>query len=575
MSYILSFKPAPYMGTHDPSATIVREGEIVAAAEEERFIRDKQAIRVFPTRAINYCLKEAGVDIEDTEIAIPYNPAKYDKKRKSDILTGSLKTKIINTGGLILEDKRASVTKSISAELHKHFNHIPDKFHFYDHHLCHAASAFYPSGFEDGVIITIDGTGEYDSTVIWDVDNRGSLTRLQTEPTRNSLGFFYGIVTEYLGYRVRNGAGKVMGLAPYGEQNTELRRKLYDMVSLTEEGYDVSELAGIVAESNYAEAVDYFEEKIGHPRRHVGEDFTETHKDIARLTQEFTEDAAVNVVKNATHQTGKHNVCLSGGVALNCKMNKKIREQAFVENLFIQPVSGDAGLSMGAALEHAKSLGHDVCFEMTHPYLGPDYSNERIKETLEKVKVPHEKVEEPSKLAAKHIANGALIGWFQGRLEMGPRALGHRSILADPRAIDSKDRVNYYVKHRENWRPFAPSILADQAQDYLKDSTSSPFMVDTFEPKDEKKEEMRAVLHPADKTTRPQTVTREDAPKYYKLIDEFRELTGVPLVLNTSFNDSGEPIVNTPRDAIKDFFGMGLDVLFLNDYVIYKPNTEL
>jgi carbamoyltransferase len=419
------------------------------------------------------------------------------------------------------------------------------------------------------VTVTLDGRGEYDSAVIWSLNGNGDLRRERTEPVRNSLEFFYGVVTDYLGYRVRNGAGKVMGLAPYGAENSNLRERLYEMVELTDDGYDVSELAELKAESGYAEAVNHFERVMGYPRRLAGEEFDQGHKDVAYLAQRFLKEAVINVVEDAIARTGERKICLSGGIALNCKMNKRVRKLESVEDIFIQPVAGDSGLSLGAVLEHSTELG----YRMRDPYLGPDYSNGEVVDMLEKVKFDSEEVENPGRVAAEKIADGKLVGWFQGRLEMGLRALGHRSILADPRDVESKDRVNFYVKHRENWRPFAPSILEEYAPEYFENYTPSPFMIDTFDPVEEKKDEMRAVLHPADDTTRPHTVEEEVAPEYYRLIDEFRKITGVPLVLNTSFNDSGEPMVNTLREAVKDFFGMGLDYLVVGNRVIGKGVT--
>jgi carbamoyltransferase len=254
-------------------------------------------------------------------------------------------------------------------------------------------------------------------------------------------------------------------------------------------------------------------------------------------------------------------------------MNKRIRELDEVEETFIQPVSSDAGLTLGAVLEHSRRNGNDVRYKMTNTYLGPEFSDDEVRDVIDKTKVESKDVANPIEYAANKIAEGNLVGWFQGRLEMGPRALGHRSILADPRQAESKDRVNFYVKHRENWRPFAPSILEEYGEKYLENYTESPFMIDTFAPTEGSKDEIPAVLHPADKTTRPQTVTEQDSPRYYRLIDKFREQTGVPLVLNTSFNDSGEPIVNTPRDALKDFYGMGLDMLVIEDTVIEKTHN--
>jgi len=274
-----------------------------------------------------------------------------------------------------------------------------------------------------------------------------------------------------------------------------------------------------------------------------------------------------NVLRRYVHELDIRTVCLAGGVALNCKLNQVVEQAPFVDELFIQPVANDAGLALGGGF--LTTTPSEVT-PMSHTYWGPEYDDDAIEAVLSETKIDYRKSDDVAAETAAKLADGQLVGWFQGRLEMGPRALGNRSILADPRSIDSRDRVNKYVKHREEWRPFAPSLKEEALDDYLVDATPSPYMIKTYDVREDKQSEIPAVLHSGDNTTRPQTVTDEQNPRYYALLSEFEERTGVPVVLNTSFNDHAEPIVNRPVEAIKDFYGMGLDVLVLGDYILEK-----
>jgi carbamoyltransferase len=430
------------------------------------------------------------------------------------------------------------------------------------HHDCHAASAFYPAGFSEAVVLTIDGRGEFDSTVVWRGDDAG-LRRVRTYRFPNSWGIFYGAITEYLGYRALNDEGKVMGLAPYGTDNPDIEARLrseidtgidYDLTPLTSAG-DISDI------------VSRLEELFDRPRKRRPTDFTQWEKDLAFTAQQLLERTVTRIVERYCRELGISNVALAGGVALNCKMNKSIMESPAVDEMFIQPVANDAGTALGAGMDAATASSNPEPFSI---YLGPEYPVQRIRTVLETNKIPYFEPDDVARYTAEKIADGELVGWFQGRLEIGPRALGNRSILADPRTDASRDRVNKFVKHRETWRPFAPSMLEDAISEYVENAEPAPYMIRTFDVKDERAEELTAVLHPGDGTTRPQTVTPDRNPRYHRLLTEFEELTGVPVVLNTSFNDHGEPIVNNPSEAIKDFFGMGLDVLVLESVVVEK-----
>ena len=582
-TYILSFKPAgtsTIPDVHDPSAVLAKNGKIIAGVEEERLVRIKHAVDVFPVRSIKFCLEQAGIGFSDIDrIIIPNDPdlLKKDISRFKNL--GRLNYKLelkkkfkeesatLNPISYYIVDKKKSMQR-ISLYLKNHFkgNKFPEM-EFMSHHLCHAASCFYPSGFDNASIITTDGLGDFDSTVIWSWNGQ-NLEREVEWKVDNSLGYFYGAFTVFLGYRFCNGEYKVMGLAPYGEKNKEFFNIFDDFIKTSPDGYDVSEIS-IPMSFGTSVGVRRIEELFGIKRRLPDENFTKEHKDLAYAVQYYLEKIGENLVRQAINIAGSNNVCLTGGVALNCKMNKKIMELPEVKNLFIQPVASDAGLAIGAVLEASKKAGFNVRFTMTHSYFGPEYDNTSIKNILQERKIKFSKIKQLKDIA-QALANGKLVGWFQGKVEMGPRALGNRSILADPRDNNLKDNLNEIVKHREKWRPYAPSILEEYVDEYIEDYSEAPFMIKTFDVNEKYHKNIEATLHPADKTTRPHVVTKSNNPRYHDLINEFRKITGVPAILNTSFNDHGEPIVCSPADALRTFYGTGLDILVLGDYVVKK-----
>lgn len=314
-------------------------------------------------------------------------------------------------------------------------------------------------------------------------------------------------------------------------------------------------------------AANRLEQLFDRPMKEQPTEFTQWEKDLAYAGQKILEEIVVDITETYCRREDVGNVALAGGVALNCKMNKRVLEADAVDDVFIQPVAHDAGLAVGGGMIDWQP---DMVPNLSTVYWGPEFSSEAIEELLRINKIEYEKPDELEQRVAEQIADGELVGWFQGRLEMGPRALGNRSILADPRTVESRDRVNRFVKHREGWRPFAPSILESAVDDYLVDGRTAPYMIKTFDTEDSRRDEIEAVIHPGDETTRPQTVREEQNPRYHRLLSEFQDLTGVPVVLNTSFNDSGEPIVAKPQEALKDFYGMGLDVLVLEDLLVEK-----
>jgi len=309
------------------------------------------------------------------------------------------------------------------------------------------------------------------------------------------------------------------------------------------------------------------EQLFDQPKKKNDANFTQFHKDFAYTAQSLLEETITSIVKHSLSELKTNNVGLAGGVALNCKANKEVMQMDCVDDIFIQPVANDAGLPLGAGWLQKPP---EKIEPMTSVYFGYDIQDDDVEEVLKENKIKYEQVTNIEEVTADSLADGNLVGWVQGKMEMGPRALGNRSILADPRTKASRDQINEYAKHREEWRPFAPSLLREAAEDYLVDAESSPYMIKTFDTKAENRGDIKAVIHPGDNTTRPQTVTKEQNPQYYKLIKEFEKITGVPVLLNTSFNDHGEPIVRTPDEAIRDFYGMGLDLLVIGDYVIKK-----
>lgn len=579
--YVLSFKPTTRgFGVHDPSSVIFEDGEPVYGIEEERLSRQKHAANQFPRRSIQACLDYCGLQLNEIdEILLPYRPELLSKLLSKNVqnvvsnpaffrrsageespgtVLGNV-AKVTDTLDKYLAARSDDLVKIVEMTLGKQFTGPVPSISTLEHHRCHAASAYYPAEFDEGLILTVDGRGEYDSTVVWRAKN-GDLSRERTYPHPNSLGLFYGAVTEFLGYRAFNGEGKIMGLAPYGGPNDRIKRKLRE-VSKGGIDYDVTE----ITTGEIEDGVQKLEETFGRSRKKEPVDFTDWEQDFAFTAQQFLEQTIIEIVQRYTREFNTANIGLAGGVALNCKMNKRVMELDCVENIYIQPVAHDGGLALGAGMLHSRTKP-----QISSIYRGSAYRTEEIKEMLEINKLSYKEPDNLEHIVAERIANGELVGWFQGRLEMGPRALGNRSILADPRSEESRDRVNKYVKHREEWRPFAPSMLEEAADEYLINAEPSPYMIKTFEVEPNRSDEIEAVLHPADETTRPQTVREDQNPRYYQLISEFESITGVPVLLNTSFNDHGEPIVTHPTEAIKDFYGMGLDVLVLEDLILEK-----
>jgi carbamoyltransferase len=434
-------------------------------------------------------------------------------------------------------------------------------FRYVHHHLAHAISAYAYSGFEDTAVLVIDGRGAWEATSLWHARD-GRLEHLWTIPWPNSLGLFYAQFTDFLGFTPYSDEWKVMGLAPYGEPGINLREFLvpddnpYRVASRLLLGHHSAPLAAI-------------ESRLG-PRRLPESEIAAAHKNLAFAVQDACETAMLTLARVAVAQTGTRSLCLAGGVALNSKANGKILATGTVDRIFVQPAASDDGACLGSVLAPQLDSGGGLPIrKMRHAFLGPESSDKEIEAALLTYKIRHTRVSDPAATAAELLATGKIVGWFQGRMEFGPRALGGRSILADPRDPEMTAKVNNAVKFREWWRPFAPSLLAECAADYIESATDSPFMILTAQVRPDKRSVIPAVTH-ADGSARPQTVEREVNPLYWRLISEFGRRTGVPVVMNTSFNLRGEPIVNSPADAVRTFFSSGMDALFMGNFLVEK-----
>ncbi len=561
--YVLSVVPATNnSGYNDLSAVIYQDGELVFGVEEERLTRDKHAFDQFPENSVKACLDFCDIEFEELErILIP-----FDISRVRHLAGVELKNAFRSSCSvpqLIFRCERAIekylITKNwpyreIIKELKK-FGEVPEV-KMFSHHRCHAATAFYSSEFDSSIVLTMDWVGEHDSTVVWKGTEDG-LERVRTYSFPNSLGNFYSVFTEYLGFRRLNGEGKLMGLAAYGGPNKEIRSVLDEYFKRGSD-YNVEKLTY----QSLGERYKILEEIFGRGRRE--EDITDWHKDLAFEVQKFLEDTVVSIARKYLDELGHENLAVAGGIALNCKMNQRLRGMDETEDFYPFPVASDAGTSIGAGmLEFQGRAGYESV------YLGREYSDGHIEDVLNRNKIDYTRADNVEEIIAEELSERKIVGHFSGRMEMGPRALGNRSILADPRDARMKDVINRRIKFREEFRPFAPVILLEDFEEYVYDAAEAPNMVQTFDVRSEKKENIPAAMH-IDGSVRPQTVSEETNPRLYRVIKRFKERTGIPASLNTSLNIRGEPIVNRPEEAIKTFYGTGMDILVLENFIIEK-----
>ena len=547
---------------HDSAACIVRDGELLFAVAEERLSRVKHDAG-FPHLSIQACLRFAGVRADQVdEVCFGWQaPRATSACDARCFLTGRHPASYhyvasAATQGLLMWRRRGGMR-----DFERRFGAPKGRMRFVDHHLAHALSAFAYSGFREAAVVVMDGRGAWEATSIWHGQD-GRLEHVLTIPWPNSLGLFYAEFTDYLGFQRYSDEWKVMGLAPYGQPGVNLR----DFIVPDGAPYRVAARRLLGRSPDDLSAI----ESLLGPRRAPESDLDDRHKNIAYAVQDACEEAMLAVVRLAVEKTRCRSVCLAGGVALNSKADGKILTSGLVEQIFVQPAAADDGAALGAALAPCLDAGgRTPQTPMRHAYLGPEYSDAEIEAALRTYKLRYTRLDDPARTAAEFLAQGTIVGWFQGRMEFGPRALGSRSILADPRDPEMNAKVNNAVKFREWWRPFAPSLKREAAGEYLESAVDSPFMILTAQVRPEKRSVIPAVTH-VDGSARPQTVEQSVSPLYWRLLDEFEKITGVPVIMNTSFNLRGEAIVNTPTDALRTFFSSGMDALVIGGFLVEK-----
>ena len=587
---------------HDSAATILIDGKIIAAAQEERFTRKKHDPS-YPYNAVEFVLNYSNIKLNDVDQVIFFEKPflKFERLLETYVAFAPKGFKSFCMAMPIWLKDKLFQKKILCDELKRHDENFKDdkKIHFSDHHLSHAASAFFPSPFKEAIILTADGVGEWATTTV--AVGRGNNLEIKKEiHFPHSLGLLYSAFTYYTGFKVNSGEYKLMGLAPYGTPIYEDKIK-NNLIDIKEDGsFHIDQ-----AYFNYAIGLTMTNKKFNNlfgqtPRDSKKEKLTQFHMDIAASIQKVTEDIMIKLAKSLKEEFNISNLCLAGGVALNCVANGKILKEKIFNNIWVQPAAGDAGGSLGAALAlwHIEQNNPRVVSlndDMQGSYLGPEYNQKQIENELDKVGAVYEIKNEEDLLnqTVNDLSTGEAIGWFQGRMEFGPRALGNRSILGDPRSSEMQKNLNLKVKYRESFRPFAPSILKEDLAEWFDISIDSPYMLmvsninnnKTIEMTEEQKKlfgidrlnikrsEIPAVTH-VDYSARIQTVHRETNEKYFKLIKKFKEKTNCPIVINTSFNVRGEPIVNTPLDAFNCFMGTELDKLVIGDCYLSKNNQD-
>jgi carbamoyltransferase len=564
----------------DAAAALVVDGELVAAAEEERFNRIKHCAG-FPSEAARWCLEDSGLSAHDLDhVAVSRDPrANLGRKLLRTIRHGAsaryLKQRLQNAAQI--RDVGSALSEALNVD------RVTATIHNVEHHQAHVASAFFVSPFEDAAVLSVDGFGDFASTMLAEGHgNRFQVLERIIYP--HSLGIFYTAVTQWLGFPEYGDEGKVMGLAPYGEPRhvTKMRGLVHmdgplfelglEYFTHDEEGVDMNWDSGSPTIGRiYSEQLV---ELFGPPRERGGE-ITTAYADVAASLQAVLEEAYLHVLGTLWERTKIPNLCLAGGVALNAVANGRILPETPFEDLYVQPAAGDSGTAIGAAFYvWNQTLGRPRRFVMEHAYTGPEFSEDDIRQSLAEAGVEAERLDDDALFptVAEQIAAGQVVGWFQGRMEFGPRALGHRSIVADPRSEAMRDVLNARVKHREAFRPFAPSILAERTGEWYEQDYPSPFMVLVYKTAQDKRKELAAVNH-VDDTGRVQSVDGRVEPRYHRLISEFEKLTGVPILLNTSFNEN-EPIVMTPTDAVDTFLKTKMDVLVLGNHVVRRNHSD-
>ena len=583
---------------HDSAAALIKDGQIVAAAQEERFCRKKHYAG-FPSQAIQYCLSEAGIRLDQLDNIVFYEKPflKFERLLEtyhafaplgfSSFLKAMpvwLKEKLFQKRLLLQELSALAPDADLSSKLL-----------FSEHHLSHAASAFYPSPFDKALILTMDGTGEWATTSVMLGDGR-DIQLLKEIHFPHSLGLLYSAFTYYCGFKVNSGEYKLMGLAPYGKPTyVDLIKK--HLVHIADDGSFQLNMKYFNYCTGLTMTNRHFDQLFGRSPRQPESEITQLDMDLARSIQEVTEEIILKLAQSLREEYGVEKLCLAGGVALNSVANGKLVEKDIFEDIWIQPAAGDAGAALGAALighhlyHQQPRIKHHTSDGMQGCYLGPSFTDEQIESALEQTDQPYQKLDDAQliNMAATALAEEKVIGWFQGRMEFGPRALGNRSILGDPRSTRTQSVMNLKIKFRESFRPFAPSVLREDVADYFELDQDSPYMllvspvqkkrrrplstseqeIEGIEQVNLPRSDIPAVTH-VDYSARIQTVSTEQNPRFYQLINEFKKITGYGLVVNTSFNVRGEPIVCTPEDAIRCYEKTEMDELYLGNYRLAK-----
>ena len=586
---------------HDSAAALLIDGEIIAAAQEERFTRIKHDMN-YPFHAIEYVLNEAKINISEVDHIVFYEKPflKFERLLETYLAYAPYGfTSFLKSMPIWLKDKLFQKNNLINLlKQHGNYKNIEDKIKFSEHHLSHAASAFYPSPFNEAIILTADGVGEWATTTVG--LGKGNEIKLHKEINfPHSLGLLYSAFTYFSGFRVNSGEYKLMGLAPYG--NPKFKDLILDnLVDVKKDGsFRLNQKY-----FNYATGLTMTNENfsqlfLAKPRK-PNEKITQFHMDMASSIQSVTEEILLKICKSLSNEYQIKNLCLSGGVALNCVANGKLIQSNIFENIWVQPASGDAGGALGSALalwhsEYTPDVSKNSKDTMKGSYLGPSYSSEEIKAQLDQIDANYSLLSHENLIntVAKDLDKEKIIGWFQGRMEFGPRALGNRSIIANAKSKDMQKKLNMKIKYRESFRPFAPSVLREHLSEWFSLNVDSPYMMIVagtnpeinikLSAKDEdlfgidklntQRSMIPAVTH-VDYSARIQTVHKETNPIYYELIDKYYRISNCPVLVNTSFNVRGEPIVNTPKDAFNCFMGTEMDILVIGDYYLDKSNQK-
>lgn len=593
---------------HDSAAAIIVNGEIIAAVQEERFTREKHTA-AFPTHSIRYCLEEAGLTLAEIDAIVFYDkPLLKFERLLQTYYSFSPKGLVSFLKAIpVWIKEKMFLKKQIYEGLNEigDFNKKKTLLLFPEHHLSHAASAFYPTHFEEAAVLTIDGVGEWCTASIG-IGRGNKIDFLKELEFPHSVGLLYSAFTYYLGFVVNSGEYKLMGLAPYGQAESEQTKQFIQLIKSNL--VDIKDDGSIWLNQhyfNYATGLrmvhdERWKELFGIERREAESELSQTHCNMAMAIQLVTEEIVTKMAQEAKRLTGSNYLCMSGGVALNCVANGKLQKLGIFDEIYVQPASGDAGGALGAALAvhylyyNAERAPSEVYDSMHGAYLGPDYSAKEIQSMNKRTKAVFAEYDDFSSLTsdvARYLSEGKIVGWFQGRMEFGPRSLGNRSILADARNPEMQRKINLKIKYREGFRPFAPSVLSEDLEDYFDFDQASPYMLmvapvaekirkklpENFEDLSlwdrlySERSSLQSITH-LDFSARIQTVHSDTNPRYHALINSFKSLTGVGVLVNTSFNVRGEPVVCTPFDAFRCFMSTEMDILVIGDFVYIKED---